>query len=148
MSATISVQVINRSRHQLPAYATDGASGLDVRANLDAPVTLAPFERVLVPTGLYVSIPSGYECQVRPRSGLAAKHGVTVANAPGTIDSDYRGEIKVILVNLSQSPFVINDGERVAQLVFARYQRIEWAPVAGLDETDRGEGGFGHTGVE
>lgn len=148
MSETISVQVINRSRHQLPAYATDGASGLDVRANLDEPVTLAPLERALVPTGLYVSIPAGYECQVRPRSGLAAKHGVTVANAPGTIDSDYRGEIKVILVNLSQSPFVINDGERVAQLVFAPYQRIEWSQTAGLDETDRGEGGFGHTGVE
>ena len=148
MSATISVQVINRSRHQLPAYATDGASGLDVRANLDESVTLAPLERVLIPTGLFVSIPAGYECQVRPRSGLAAKYGVTVANAPGTIDSDYRGEIKVILVNLSQSPFVINDGERVAQLVFAPYQRIEWSPVANLDETDRGEGGFGHTGVE
>ncbi|MDE5635894.1 MAG: dUTP diphosphatase [Muribaculaceae bacterium] len=144
----MSVQVINRSHHQLPAYATDGASGLDVRANLDESVTLAPLERVLIPTGLFVSIPAGYECQVRPRSGLAAKYGVTVANAPGTIDSDYRGEIKVILVNLSQSPFVINDGERVAQLVFAPYQRIEWAPVANLDETDRGEGGFGHTGVE
>ncbi len=147
MSATISVQIINRSRHPLPAYATDGASGLDVRANLDEPVTLAPLERALIPTGLFVSIPMGYECQVRPRSGLAARHGVTVANAPGTIDSDYRGEIKIILVNLSQSPFVINDGERVAQLVFAPFQRIEWTAVDHLDVTDRGDGGFGHTGL-
>lgn len=147
MSATIPVKIINRSRHELPAYETAGASGLDVRANLDEPVTLAPLERALIPTGLFISIPAGFECQVRPRSGLAARHGITVANAPGTIDSDYRGEIKVILVNLSQSPFVINDGERVAQLVFAPYQRIEWNAVGSLDETVRGEGGFGHTGL-
>lgn len=131
----------------MPAYATDGAAGMDVRASIDEPITLMPLQRVLVPTGLYMSIPQGYECQVRPRSGLAAKHGVTVANAPGTVDSDYRGEVKVILVNLSDTPFVINDGERIAQLVFARHERVEWDVVESLDQTDRGEGGFGHTGL-
>lgn len=147
MKENLTVHIINKSRHELPAYATDGAAGLDVHANLDEPVTLAPLERALIPTGLYMSIPRGFECQVRPRSGLAAKHGITVANAPGTIDSDYRGEVKVILVNLSAVPFVINDGERIAQLLFARHERVEWNEVDSLDETERGDGGFGHTGV-
>ena len=135
-----SVEIINKSRHELPQYATGGAAGLDVRAFLDQPVEI-------VPTGLFMAIPEGMECQVRPRSGLAAKHGITVANAPGTIDSDYRGELKVILVNLSSVPFVINDGERIAQLVFARYEKIDWKTVDTLDDTTRGEGGFGHTGT-
>lgn len=121
---------------------------MDVRAMLEEPVEIAPLERVLVPTGLYMAIPQGYECQVRPRSGLAAKHGITVINSPGTIDSDYRGELKVALVNLSSTPFVITDGERIAQLVVARHERVEWQPVESLDETERGEGGFGHTGVK
>jgi len=144
---SLNVKIINRSHHELPEYATDGAAGLDVRANIDEPVTLAPLQRVLIPTGLFVSVPVGYECQVRPRSGLAAKHGVTVANAPGTIDSDYRGEIKVVLVNISDVSFIINDGERVAQLVFARHEHVEWTRVDTLDDTERGEGGFGHTGL-
>lgn len=131
----------------MPEYATGGAAGMDVRANIDQPLVLQPLHRALVPTGLFVSIPVGYECQVRPRSGLAAKYGVTVANAPGTVDSDYRGEIKVILVNLSDAPFVINDGERIAQLVFARHERVDWEPVDSLDDTERGDGGFGHTGL-
>ncbi len=143
----LNVKIINRSRHELPSYATEGAAGMDVRANLDEPVTLLPMQRALIPTGLFMSIPVGFECQVRPRSGLAAKHGVTVANAPGTVDSDYRGEVKVILVNLSDVPFVINDGERVAQLVFARHERVDWISVDSLDDTERGEGGFGHTGL-
>lgn len=144
---SLDVKIINKSRHGLPAYATAGAAGLDVRASIEEPITLLPLQRALVPTGLYMSIPLGFECQVRPRSGLAAKHGVTVANAPGTIDSDYRGEVKVILVNLSDTPFVINDGERIAQLVFARHERVEWSEADSLDETDRGAGGFGHTGL-
>lgn len=144
----LDVNIINKSRHPLPSYATEGAAGMDVRANLSEPIVLNPLERAVVPTGLYVAIPKGYECQVRPRSGLAAKHGITVANAPGTIDSDYRGEVKVILVNLSGSPFTIADGERIAQLVIARYERIEWHPVESLDDTDRGDGGFGHTGLK
>ncbi|MCM1450102.1 MAG: dUTP diphosphatase [Clostridiales bacterium] len=144
----INIQVVNKSHHDLPAYATEGAAGLDVRANLESPVTLDPLQRALIPTGIYMSIPVGYECQVRPRSGLAAKYGVTVANAPGTVDSDYRGEVKVILVNLSDVPFVVNDGERIAQLVFARHERASWQSVDSLDETQRGEGGFGHTGLK
>lgn len=144
---SLDVKIINRSRHQLPSYATEGSAGMDVRANLDEPVTLLPLQRALIPTGIFLSIPAGYECQVRPRSGLSAKHGVTVANAPGTVDSDYRGEVKVILVNLSDTPFVINDGERVAQLVFARHERVSWYSVESLDDTERGEGGFGHTGL-
>lgn len=143
----ITVKIINKSKHQLPQYATEGAAGVDVRANLSEPVTLQPLERALIPTGLFMSIPCGYECQVRPRSGLAAKHGVTVLNSPGTVDSDYRGEVKVILVNLSGVPFVINDGERIAQLIFARHERVEWEETDSLDETDRADGGFGHTGV-
>ncbi len=143
----LEVKIINKSSNELPAYATVGAAGMDIRASLSEPVTLGPLARTLVPTGIYLSIPHGYECQVRPRSGLAAKHGVTVANAPGTIDSDYRGEVKVILVNISDTPFVINDGERIAQLVFARHEQVQWKSVESLDETERGDGGFGHTGV-
>lgn len=132
----------------MPSYATEHSAGMDVRANLDSPVTLASMQRVLVPTGLRIALPHGYECQIRPRSGLALKHGITVANAPGTIDADYRGEIGVILINLSSEPFVINDGERICQMVIAPYSRVEWEPAESLDATERGEGGFGHTGVE
>lgn len=132
----------------MPSYATEHSAGMDVRANLESPVTLAPMQRVLVPTGLRIALPHGYECQIRPRSGLALKHGITVANAPGTIDADYRGEIGVILINLSSEPFVINDGERICQMVIAPYSRVEWEPAESLDATERGEGGVGHTGVE
>ena len=142
------VRIINSSHHPMPSYATEHSAGMDVRANLDSPVTLAPMQRVLVPTGLRIALPHGYECQIRPRSGLALKHGITVANAPGTIDADYRGEIGVILINLSSEPFVINDGERICQMVIAPYSRVEWEPAESLDATERGEGGFGHTGVE
>ncbi len=140
------VKVINRSANPLPQYETEHSVGLDVRAALAEPVTLEPLARALVPTGLHVEIPPGYEIQVRPRSGLAAKHGVTVLNSPGTIDPDYRGEIKVILVNLSNEPFTIQHGERIAQLVFARYDRLEWQPSTELSDTSRGAGGFGSTG--
>ena len=141
------VKIINKSHHDLPKYETEQSAGMDLRANLDAPVTLLPLERRLVPTGLFISLPKGYEAQVRPRSGLAIKRGVTVLNSPGTIDADYRGEVCVILVNLSQEPFVINDGERIAQLVIARHEQAQWVSVDVLDETERGAGGFGHTGV-
>lgn len=140
------IQIINHSRHSLPEYATPLSAGVDLRANIDAPLTLQPLQRALVPTGLRIALPAGYEAQVRPRSGLAAKHGITVANAPGTIDADYRGEICVILINLSSEPFTVNDGERIAQMVIARHERAEWVPVDTLDETERGDGGFGHTG--
>lgn len=143
----VSVKIINRSRHQLPEYATALSAGMDIRANIDEPVTLQPLERRLIPTGLFISLPDGYECQIRPRSGLALRHGISLVNTPGTIDADYRGEIGVILVNLSSEPFVINDGERIAQMVVSRYSRVEWQSVDSLDVTDRGEGGFGHTGV-
>lgn len=142
------VKVINRSGNPLPAYETSQAVGLDVRADTREPMIIGPLERVMVPTGLYFQIPEGYEIQVRPRSGLAAKHGITVINSPGTIDPDYRGELKVLLVNLSNEPFEMQPGERVAQLVFARYQRLEWEEAVVLDETRRGEGGFGSTGVK
>nr|WP_314772585.1 dUTP diphosphatase [uncultured Porphyromonas sp.] len=142
----LEVKIVNRSRHALPAYATAGAAGMDLRAQLEAPITLAPLGRVLVPTGLFIELPQGYEAQVRPRSGLAIKHGLTVLNSPGTIDADYRGEIKVALVNLSSEPFEIQDGERIAQLVVARYEEVTWQPVEELGETERGAGGFGHTG--
>ena len=142
----LEVKIVNRSRHALPAYATAGAAGMDLRAQLEAPITLAPLGRVLVPTGLFIELPQGYEAQVRPRSGLAIKHGLTVLNSPGTIDADYRGEIKVALVNLSAEPFEIQDGERIAQLVVARHEQVEWQPVEELGETERGAGGFGHTG--
>lgn len=144
---TLKVKIINRSRHQLPVYATALSAGMDVRASLDAPVELAPGERRLIPTGLYIALPAGYECQVRPRSGLALRHGITLVNTPGTIDADYRGEIGVILINLGQEPFTIADGERIAQLVVKRYERVEWEPVESLDATARGEGGFGSTGL-
>ena len=141
------VEIINRSKHALPAYATDLSAGIDLRANLDEPIVLKPLERTLVPTGLFMALPAGYEAQVRPRSGLAIKKGITVLNSPGTIDADYRGEVCVILVNLSSEPFTIADGERIAQMVSARHEQIEWQPVEVLGETERGAGGFGHTGV-
>lgn len=140
------IKIINRSHHPLPAYATPQSAGMDLRANLAEPLTLAPLERRLVPTGLHIALPSGYEAQVRPRSGLALKHGIGIVNAPGTIDADYRGEIGVILVNLSAEPFVVADGERIAQLVVARHETVEWETADTLDATERGAGGFGHTG--
>ncbi len=143
----MNVKVINRSGQALPAYETESSAGMDVRACLDSAVVLNPMERVLVKTGLFLEIPSGYECQVRPRSGLALKKGVTVLNAPGTIDADYRGEVGVILINLSNEPFTIENGERIAQLVFARFEQAEWKETSSLSETDRGAGGFGSTGV-
>ena len=142
------VKVINRSKHDLPRYETPLSAGMDVRANLDTPITLAPLERAMVPTGLFVELPQGYEMQVRPRSGLAAKRGITVLNAPGTVDADYRGEVKVILVNLSNDPFEICDGERIAQLVVARHECVEWEPTDALSDTTRGAGGFGSTGKQ
>ena len=141
------VQIINRSKHQLPAYATDLSAGMDLRANIDESIELQPLQRVLVPTGLFMALPAGYEAQVRPRSGLAIKKGITVLNSPGTIDADYRGEVCVILVNLSNEPFLITDGERIAQMVIARHEKVEWNQVNVLDDTERGAGGFGHTGV-
>ena len=148
MTEMTKVRIINSSHHPMPSYATEHSAGMDVRANLESPVKLAPMQRVLVHTGHRIALPHGYECQIRPRSGLALKHGITVANAPGTIDADYRGEIGVILINLSSEPFVINDGERICQMVIAPYSRVEWEPAESLDATERGEGGFGHTGVE
>ena len=143
----LKVQIINRSKHPLPAYATPLSAGMGLRANLSEPLTLAPMQRCLVPTGLYIALPPGFEAQVRPRSGLALKKGVTVLNSPGTIDADYRGEICIILINLSDEPFVIEDGERIAQMVVARHEQAAWEEVEVLDETRRGTGGFGHTGV-
>ena len=140
------VQIINKSKHALPSYATIASAGMDLRANLSEPIVLKPLQRCLVPTGLYMALPVGYEAQVRPRSGLAIKKGVTVLNTPGTIDADYRGEVCVILVNLSSEEFVIEDGERIAQMVIARHEQAEWQEVEVLDETERGAGGFGHTG--
>ena len=140
------VKIVNKSRHALPEYQTPLSAGLDIRANLDESVTLRPLERAMIPTGLFVELPEGYEMQIRPRSGLAAKHGITVLNSPGTIDADYRGEIKVILVNLSNSPFTIEPGERIAQMIVARYEQVEWQAVESLSETERGAGGFGSTG--
>ena len=141
------IPVINRSHHPLPEYQTAHAAGLDVRANLEAPVTLKPLQRALVPTGLFLEIPVGYEVQVRPRSGLAYKHGIGIVNSPGTIDADYRGELQVLLVNLSDTEFVIQDGERIAQLVVARHEVVSWQPAEALSETQRGAGGYGSTGV-
>ena len=141
------VQIINRSKHQLPSYATLLSAGMDLRANIEEPVVLEPLQRALVPTGLFMALPDGYEAQVRPRSGLAIKKGITVLNSPGTIDADYRGEVGVILVNLSSEDFVIEDGERIAQMVIARHEQVEWEAVEVLSETERGAGGFGHTGV-
>ncbi len=142
------INIINKSVHELPEYETIASAGMDLRANIEAPITLKPLERTIVKTGLFIELPVGFEAQVRPRSGLAAKKGITVLNAPGTIDADYRGEIGVILVNLSQDEFVIGNGERIAQLVIAKHERAEWNVVEELSETDRGAGGFGSTGVK
>lgn len=142
------VRIINKSSNLSPAYATPLSAGMDVRADISEAITLGPLERTMVPTGLYMALPEGYECQVRPRSGLAAKHGITVLNTPGTVDADYRGEIKVILVNLSNEPFTIEPAERIAQLVIARHEHVEWEEVEVLDETERGAGGFGSTGTK
>jgi dUTP pyrophosphatase len=143
----MNVKVINQSKHALPAYETLYSAGMDLRANIDTPITLGALERTLVPTGLFIELPVGYEAQIRPRSGLAIKHGISLVNTPGTIDADYRGEIKVILVNLSNTPFVINDGERICQMVVAKHERVEWEETEKLNETVRGAGGFGHTGA-
>lgn len=140
------IRIINGSHHELPRYATLESAGMDLRANLDSPVTLLPLQRRLIPTGLRMALPVGFEAQIRPRSGLALKYGITLLNTPGTIDADYRGEIGVIMINLSDEPFVINDGERIAQMVIARHEQAELVAVEVLDETERGEGGFGHTG--
>jgi dUTP pyrophosphatase len=142
------IRVVNQSKHELPQYATELSAGLDLRANIDAPIELKPLERTLVSTGLFIELHKGYEAQIRPRSGLAFKNGITVLNSPGTIDADYRGEIKVLLVNLSNTAFMINDGERVAQMVIAKHEQIAWEPTSSLDETERGAGGFGHTGTK
>lgn len=144
----IQIKVVNKSKHQLPEYATASSAGMDLRANIDEPITLKPLERKLIPTGLFIALPVGFEAQVRPRSGLALKKGITVLNTPGTIDADYRGEIGVILINLSNEDFVVEDGERVAQMIIARYEQGEFVPVDVLDETERGAGGYGHTGVK
>jgi dUTP pyrophosphatase len=144
----IKINVVNKGHQQLPAYATPLSAGMDLRANLDEPITLRPMERRLVPTGLYIALPPGFEAQVRPRSGLALKRGITVLNSPGTVDADYRGEIGVCLINLSTEDFVINDGERIAQMVIARHEQGEFCLVDELDETERGTGGYGHTGVK
>ena len=144
----ITVKIINSSKNELPAYSTDDSAGMDLRASLSEPITLKPLQRALVPTGLFIELPHGYECQIRPRSGLALKKGITVLNSPGTIDADYRGEICVILVNLSDEPFVVNNGERICQMVIHSYAKAEWQLVEQLDDTSRGAGGFGHTGVK
>lgn len=140
------VKIVNRSPFELPQYATPLSAGMDLRAHLSEPLTLAPLQRVLAPTGLFIELPAGYEAQIRPRSGLAARHGISLVNTPGTIDADYRGEIKIILVNLSDTPFVVQPGERIAQMVIARHERVEWEAAAGLDDTARGASGFGSTG--
>ncbi len=144
----IQIKVVNRGHQQLPVYATPQSAGMDLRANIESPIILHPMERRLIPTGLHIALPEGYEAQVRPRSGLALKHGLTVLNSPGTIDADYRGEIGVLLINLSQEDFVINDGERIAQMVIARHEQADFVVVEELDQTERGEGGYGHTGVK
>lgn len=145
---TMKVQIINKSKHSLPQYATSSSAGMDLRANLDNPIVLKPLQRCLVPTGLYIVLPEGFEAQIRPRSGLALKKGITLLNTPGTIDADYRGEIGVIVINLSAEDFIIEDGERIAQMVIARYEQAEWQEVEVLEDTERGAGGFGHTGVK
>lgn len=142
------VKIVNKSTFDTPFYATERSAGMDIKANIEEPITLQPLQRAMIPTGLYIALPEGTEAQIRPRSGLAAKHGITVLNTPGTIDADYRGEIKVILVNLSNEDFVINPGERIAQMVVARYEKVEWDSVEILDDTERGAGGFGSTGTK
>lgn len=141
------VKIVNKSNHRLPEYATPLSAGMDLKANTSEPIIIKPLERQMIPTGISIQLPEGYEAQVRPRSGLAAKYGITVANAPGTVDADYTGEIKVILINLSNENFLINPGDRIAQMVIARYERVEWDEVAELNPTERGDGGFGSTGV-
>ena len=143
----MNVQIINKSKHATPKYETEGAAGMDLRASIEETITLKPLERAIVKTGLFIALPIGFEAQVRPRSGLAAKKGITVLNSPGTVDADYRGEIGVILVNLSNEEFIINDGERIAQLIIAKHERVNWQEVKVLTETERGTGGFGSTGV-
>jgi len=143
----MNVQIINKSKHATPSYETEGSAGMDLRANINEPITLKPLGRTIVKTGLFIALPIGFEAQVRPRSGLAAKKGITVLNSPGTVDADYRGEIGVILVNLSNEDFVVNDGERIAQLIIAKHERVNWQEVTILSETERGAGGFGSTGV-
>ncbi len=145
-SIVMKVKIVNKSAWPLPAYATEKSAGMDLQADISAPVSLAPLGRAVIPTGIFIALPEGLEAQIRPRSGLAAKHGISVLNSPGTIDADYRGEIKVILVNLSDEPFVVNPGERIAQMVVARYEKVEWDESVSLDVTERGEGGFGSTG--
>ena len=142
----MNVKIVNKSKHPLPSYSTALSAGMDIRSNLDGPVQLQPGERKLIPTGLYISLPQGYEAQMRPRSGLALKSGISLVNTPGTIDADYRGEIGIILINLSSEPFMVNDGDRICQMVVKRYETIEWIECNTLDDTTRGEGGFGHTG--
>ena len=142
------VKIVNKSRHQLPTYATVGSAGMDLKANTSEPITLKPMERYLFPTGIYIQLPEGYEAQIRPRSGLAVKYGITVTNAPGTVDADYTGEVGVSLINLSNETFVIQPGERIAQMVIAKYEKIAWNEVTTLDETERGSGGFGSTGMK
>ena len=144
----INIKIINKGHHPLPAYATSLSAGMDLRANIDKSITIHPMERMLIPTGLFMALPPGFEAQIRPRSGLALKHGITVLNSPGTIDADYRGEIMVLLINLSVDDFIINDGERIAQMIIAKHETIEFAVVDKLDETERGSGGYGHTGVK
>ena len=144
----VKVKIVNHSPYPCPAYATPQSAGVDLRAHLEKPIVLQPLERTMVPTGLFIALPPGYEAQVRPRSGLAAKHGITVLNSPGTVDADYRGELKTILVNLSREPFEIVPGERIAQMVIARHEQVEWEPVEELDATERGAGGFGSTGKQ
>ncbi len=148
MDMSLKVRVVNKSANELPKYETPLAAGMDVRANIEESIVLGPLERAMIPTGLYVELPAGYELQVRPRSGLAAKHGITVLNTPGTVDADYRGELKAILVNLSSEPFEIKPGERIAQYVVARHEKVEWEQVDALSETERGAGGFGSTGKQ
>ena len=144
----VKIKIVNKGQQPLPTYATAQSAGMDLRANIDAPITLRPMERQLIPTGLHIALPEGFEAQVRPRSGLALKHGITVLNTPGTIDAAYRGELKVLLVNFSNTDFVINAGERVAQMVIARYEKVDFEQVIELDDTERGAGGYGHTGVK
>ena len=144
----MNIKIINKGHHPLPAYATSQSAGMDLRANIDKSITIHPMERILIPTALFMALPPGFEAQIRPRSGLALKHGITVLNSPGTIDADYRGEIMVLLINLSVDDFIINDGERIAQMIIAKHETIEFAVVDKLDETERGSGGYGHTGVK
>jgi dUTP pyrophosphatase len=144
----IKIKIINKGHHPLPEYATPLSAGMDLRANIDEPITLKPMQRMLVPTALYMALPAGYEAQIRPRSGLALKHGITVLNTPGTIDADYRGELKVLLVNFSDTDFIVNDGERIAQMIIAKHENADFIEVEELDDTERGTGGYGHTGVK